>query len=325
MRNRLIIAMLAVAALVVVGAAAAAAPDNTAAPTVTGAAREGTTLTASQGSWANNPTSYAYTWQRCASDSTGCTTIAGATKSTYTLVAGDIGHTVRVLVTAVNSDGRAVAPSATTPIVDSKNGPKNTVKPLVTGDATVGGELSVGNGQWTPAPASYGYQWQRCDTDGTNCVNVAGATGQTYGIRAADAGYVLRAIVVARTQAGDRAYALSGLSDPVQSDQPPVKTNKAPTIRFLGLTRIGARTYARFRVCDDGYGKIAIIQRDIKTGVPGATRRFSVRTYATCGAFSRSWVPAKRFRTSGRYIVRLQAMDSARHISKPVTRSLYHR
>ena len=91
MRKRMIIGMLAVAALVMVGAAAAAAPENTAPPTISGAAREGTALTASHGTWANNPTSYAYTWQRCASDATGCAAIPAASKTTYTLAAADVG------------------------------------------------------------------------------------------------------------------------------------------------------------------------------------------------------------------------------------------
>ena len=325
MSKRLIVGVLAVAALVVVGAAGAAVPENTAPPTVSGTAREGASLAASHGTWANNPTSYAYAWQRCASDGTGCSTIPGATKTTYTLAAGDVGRTVRVLVTAANGDGHDVAPSATTAIVDSRNGPKNAARPAVSGDATVGGELTVSNGSWTPAPASYGYQWQRCDTDGTNCLNVGGANGQTYGVRAIDVGNLMRAIVVARTQAGDRGYATSGYSDVVKTDQPPVQSNRPPTIRFLGLSRVGARTYARFRICDDGYGKITIVQRDMKARVPGYSRKFAVRISASCGAFSRSWVLAKRFRTHGRYIVRLQAIDATRHISKPVTRSLFRR
>jgi ribosomal protein L20 len=189
---------------------------------------------------------------------------------------------VRVLVAAVNADGHDFAPSAATNVVDSKNGSKNTARPAVSGDATVGGELSVSNGSWTPAPASYGYQWQRCDTDGTNCLNVAGANGQTYGVRVVDVGNLMRAIVVARTQAGDRAYVTSGYTDVVQTDQPPVQSNKPPTIRFLGLTRVGARMYARFRICDDGTGKVTIVERDIKARVAAYTRKFAVRINAAC-------------------------------------------
>jgi hypothetical protein len=325
MSKRVILGALAVAALIVVGTAAAAAPENLARPSVSGAAREGTTLSTSNGIWANHPTSYGYAWQRCPSDGFSCTNITGATKATYTLTAADVGHTVRVLVVAANGDGRDVAPSEPTDVVASKNAPKLTARPEITGDETVGSELSVSTGSWSPAAASYAYQWQRCDTDGSNCYNVAGANGSTYGVRVADVGSLMRALVTAPTQAGDRATAATDYTGVIKTDQPPVQSNKPPTISFLGLTRVGARTYARFRICDDGYGKITIHERDVKANVAAYNRSFAVRISATCGAFSRSWVPAKRFRTSGRYVVRLQAIDSTRHISKPVTRSLKHR
>ena len=327
-QKRLIVGMLAAVALVVTaGTAAAVAPENLTPPAISGTAREGQTLTATNGTWTNNPTprSYAYMWQRCASDATGCANISGASKSTYTVASADVGHTLRVLVTAVNPDGHAVASSPPTDVVASKNGPKNTGRPSVSGDATVGSELSVSNGSWTPAPASYGYQWQRCDTDGTNCFNVPGATGQTYSIRSTDVGDLMRALVTARTQAGDRATAVSSYSDVVKTDQPPVQSNKPPTIHFLALTRVGMKTYARFRVCDDGYGKITILERDIKPGAAAYNRRFAVVISASCGAFTRVWIPAPRFLTSGRYTVRLQAMDKTRRISTPVTRSLSQR
>ncbi|MFN2471298.1 MAG: hypothetical protein ABR583_10010 [Gaiellaceae bacterium] len=233
---------------------------------------------------------------------------------------------MRVVVTAANADGRNVAPSNPTEVIASKNGPRNTAKPVVTGDPTVGEELSVANGTWTPTPASYAYQWQSCDTDGTNCLNIVGATGQAFGVRRIDVGNRLRALVTARTQAGERATATSTLSGVVQSDAPPpTVTNRAPTIRFIALRRIGVRVYARFRVCDDGFGRITVTQRDHKAGVLSYTRRFAVRTYASCGTFSRSWIPASRFRTRGRHVVTLRAIDRSKRLSRIVSRSLYRR
>jgi len=324
--KRFLVTGLAVLTLTVTGTAAAAAPENTARPTISGAAREGAALTASRGTWANNPTSYAYAWQRCASDGTACSGIAGASKETYTPVVGDVGRTLRVLVTAVNADGRDLAPSEPTEVVASKNGPKNTARPVIDGDTTVGGELTATNGSWTPAPSSYTYQWQRCDTAGTGCLNVPGATGQTYGVRAVDEGNRMRVLVTARTQAADRATVPSGASDVIVSDTPPPPVaNKPPTIRFVALTRIGARVYARFTVCDDGTGKVTVVQRDQKAHVVSFARRFAVRIQASCGSFTRSWVPAKRFRTAGRYTATLRAIDKSERPSRLVSKSLTRR
>ena len=76
-----------------------AAPANVSAPVVTGSAVQGQMLTASTGTWANTPTSYAYRWLRDAAP------ISGATGSTYTLQAGDVGSQVRVGVIATNATG----------------------------------------------------------------------------------------------------------------------------------------------------------------------------------------------------------------------------
>src|SRR5207245_7065397 len=42
-----------------------AAPSNTSLPSISGSARDGSILSASRGSWDNNPSSYAYQWLRC--------------------------------------------------------------------------------------------------------------------------------------------------------------------------------------------------------------------------------------------------------------------
>ncbi|MDP9283564.1 MAG: hypothetical protein M3P41_01195, partial [Actinomycetota bacterium] len=215
LRGLLILAT-AVVAAGLVGAAAsarsAAAPQNTAAPQISGTARDGSTLTATNGTWSGAPTSFTYQWQRCATDGTSCGDITGATKQTYEVTSGDVSRTVRVAVTAQNADGKATANSNATDIVDSKSGPQNTVKPAVSGSATVGEELRVSNGTWTPTPTSFSRQWQRCDSAGEHCLNVAGATGATYGVRSADVDHRMRALVTARTSAGVATTASSNSS-----------------------------------------------------------------------------------------------------------------
>ncbi len=87
-------------------------PLNTRAPTITGSDVVGQTLTAGDGTWTNNPTGFSYQWQDCNAAGAGCTNIGGATAKTYKLVAGDVSHTIRVVVSATG--GVAPATSAAT-------------------------------------------------------------------------------------------------------------------------------------------------------------------------------------------------------------------
>jgi hypothetical protein len=90
-------------------------PVNVSLPSISGTAIEGSTLTASRGTWGNSPTGFTYQWQDCASD--GCSGIPGATKATYTLGLSDVLDTVRVVVTATNVGGSTPAVSQPTGVV----------------------------------------------------------------------------------------------------------------------------------------------------------------------------------------------------------------
>ena len=82
------------------------APTNTAAPSISGTAQVGQTLTASPGTWTSGVTpTYAYQWRTCDSGGSGCADIAGATSPTYTPVTGDAGSTIKVNVSATNAGG----------------------------------------------------------------------------------------------------------------------------------------------------------------------------------------------------------------------------
>ena len=152
----------------------------------------------------------------------GCSDIAGATGSTYTLAAGDVGRSIRVQVTATNAAGSAAATSQPTAVVQSATGPVNTAPPTISGTAQEDQTLTADNGSWTgTAPISYAYQWQRCS--GT-CSDIAGATAQTYTLATADVGSTVRVQVTA-SNGGGSSTAVSQPTAVVQAVQgPPVST-----------------------------------------------------------------------------------------------------
>src|SRR5207248_227069 len=92
---------------------------NLTSPTITGTAQVNSTLTAHTGSWTGVPApTFSYQWERCDGAGANCADIASATASTYKPVAGDIGSTIRVKVTADNGGGPVgPAESAATPAV----------------------------------------------------------------------------------------------------------------------------------------------------------------------------------------------------------------
>lgn len=104
-----------------------APPANTVAPAINGAGAEphpGDVLTATNGSWTRNPTSFEHRWLRCAPGGGGCTPIGGATSSTYRLTADDDTKSVRVRVVATNAGGPSEpADSAATSTVRAPGAP----------------------------------------------------------------------------------------------------------------------------------------------------------------------------------------------------------
>lgn len=144
-------------------------PANTVAPSISGTAQVGETLTASAGTWTGVPTpSYSYQWKRDGNS------IGGATNSTYQLVAADYGAVITVTVTATNSEGSSSETSAGTSAVAGL-APVNTAAPVISGTPKVGESLSVTTGTWTGVPTpSISYQWTRDESD------ISGATGSTY-------------------------------------------------------------------------------------------------------------------------------------------------
>jgi len=177
-------------------------PVNHTAPTITGTAVPADVLTENQGTWYGSPTSYAYQWEQCDTAGNACAAIAGATGATYTVGAGDVGHTVRVQETASNANGPGTpATSAPTAVVVS-GAPAATSAPTIAGIATQGQTLSEQRGTWSNYPASYAIQWMRCDASGASCSAISGATGQSYTLSATEVGQTVRVLETASNALG---------------------------------------------------------------------------------------------------------------------------
>jgi hypothetical protein len=68
----------------------------------------------------------------------------------------------------------------------------------------VAGHLKVNNGTWSGPPASYRYQWLRCNAHGGSCRSIRHATHSTYRAVSADTGHRLRVRVTAANAAGSK-------------------------------------------------------------------------------------------------------------------------
>jgi hypothetical protein len=177
-------------------------PSNDSVPTIGGTSQQGQTLNATTGSWSGTgPLTYAYQWQRCNSSGGSCVAVASATGTTYLLASTDVGSTIRVSVTASNSDGSATATSPATTVVAGP--PTNNSLPTISGTSQSGQTLSATAGSWSgTGPLTYAYEWQRCNSSGGSCVAVASATGTTYLLASTDVGSTIRVSVTASNPVG---------------------------------------------------------------------------------------------------------------------------
>jgi hypothetical protein len=226
-------------------AATASAPTNTGLPSIGGTMRDGQLLTAHNGAWTGSPTSFAYDWQRCDDQGGGCTAIAGATSKDYTASSADVGHRLRVQVTASNADGNGSATSRPTDVIRATGAaPANTRPPSLSGAAQQGATLRVDRGRWSgTTPIKYDYTWQRCDTSGNNCITFiahdAGAVSYTLGV--ADVGHTMRVEVLATNTHGS-SYVYTRPTAVVTAPTPPATSIAVARVSLpnrLVIDRVG--------------------------------------------------------------------------------------
>ena len=184
-------------------------PVGLARPTIVGTLEQGRRLAGGAGTWTGSGRiSYAYQWSRCDLHGAHCTTIRGATRTTYTEVAADVAHTLGLAVRATDSTGVTTAYSSLAGVVAAPSTAAARTQPAAAGIPAVGQTLAVTGGRFTTAAESLAYAWLRCNANGRVCVPIAGALSERYAVTRDDAGHALVARVTATT-AGVKAVVLT--------------------------------------------------------------------------------------------------------------------
>lgn len=230
-----------------------APPVNETAPTVTGTPTVGAALTASPGTW--SPAGHVQTsiqWERCTS-ATSCQAILGATQAVYVVALVDAGAMLRITVTATNESGSTIANSAMTGAVTGQppphgSAPVSTAEPVLSGAAEVGRELTSTYGSWTgTAPISISLEWRRCDTTGSACAAIPGATSASYTLTVDDLGKTVRSVVTAVNFFGSvTAVSIASAVVGAVAMLPPDGVVPGIGIQRLGSSYGGASGYGRY-------------------------------------------------------------------------------
>ena len=187
-----------------------AGPDSvvpTSPPSVTGAARVGSVLTAVPGAWTPSSTTFAYQWLLDGAP------VAGATTPTYTPTAADVGRRVSVRVTgsAASHTSAAATSAGTAPV-----GPGVLAvgtKPAVNGKPLVGKKLKLTSGRFSPGGATASYQWLAGGKP------IKGATGTSLKLKAKQKGKKITVRVTVR---------LAGYANLVVTTAPTKKVKRPP-------------------------------------------------------------------------------------------------
>jgi hypothetical protein len=95
--------------------------------------------------------------------------------------------------------------------------PADSSPPTISGSTTKGQTLTEHHGLWSNSPTGYSYQWQRCNSSGSSCQAIAGASGQTYKLAAADVGHTLRVAEIASDVSGPGSPAISSATGVVHA------------------------------------------------------------------------------------------------------------
>src|SRR5207253_2141738 len=138
--------------------------------------------------------SSSYQWRLCNGSGSSCSNISGATASTYTPVAGNVGGTLRIVETITKAGyNNSGSTSSASPVVINADF-STTTAVAVNGTPRVGVATTLTAATHRSSELSSSYQWRLCDNTGASCSNIGGATSSTYTPLAGDVGGTLRVV-----------------------------------------------------------------------------------------------------------------------------------
>jgi hypothetical protein len=202
------------------------------------------TIFGEPGSWQGDELNLSWHWEACNAEGKACEAAPGEAESySYDLSSSLVGHTLRVWVTATNEAGSASEVSAPTEVVLPRAPELGGLPPEISGEAFQDGTLEGYAGWWHGTPVlAFSYQWQRCDNEGKECKDIAGATKATYVAAAADVGSRLRLEVEASSEYGS-AKASSEPSEVIAPPLLPQAGSPGPSIE--GMPYVGRELTAK--------------------------------------------------------------------------------
>jgi hypothetical protein len=115
----------------------------------------------------------------------------------------------------VDSDYVDAATAATGGAVTASTLPASVGEPSISGTAVGGQVLTEHHAPWSGGPSSYADQWEACDSAGTACAPIPGATGTRLKLGPAQLGQTIRVSEVAANTFGTAAAVTSAATQPV--------------------------------------------------------------------------------------------------------------
>lgn len=289
--------------------AVAGAPATTTAPSVSGTAALGGTLTAQSGVWVGSPTpTLSNAWFTCTSPVTAvasskpaaCTQISGATGATYVPVEANAGKFIAASVTGTNTHGTATRFTTTTSVIGAA--PVAPGDPYVTGTAAVGSTLTTFSGAFTGNPTTYTPTGANAGRtyNGYNVMSIQTALTRAGIPTTVDGIYGPQTRANVRTYQQRNGLTVDGIVGPQTWGHMSTLLNNTPTISYAwftcttpvtavsstlpsGCTAIGGATGSTFVVVQANSGKY-LTSRITATSSTGSASKWAQSTVAVASA-----------------------------------------